>query len=673
MFLPALRGPRLPMRVGLALMLAVTALVVASRAIHYASDPVPLPSNPDTAFYQWRSELLTARPPSALIDFSGPEGEGGSGYRVATPLLGALLRRVAAVDTYTLPALLVVGFNCLLALALGGAAYRYLKDPLLFAAVTLWAGWMLLTPPFIGFLDNVLALLLLAAALSFVNDGRRGAFMVAGFVFLAFLAHPPAALGFVVAVVSASTLRIVLERSWPATLSAEGSTVAGALGGAGLGYGVWRIGAWGPSSTLGDGLHPNEISQEAFAAQLNDWLVMFDLWRTVPLIALGALSFVLVDRVRFRTELFPRTAVLWLLPLLGTLGVFTSYGYPYHRFLTTSPAPILLAGVGLWLIISVLLAAPRKASFTSATVLGCAALGIAIAALVLVPPWVSGVRAWNQASFLGGYLRPVTAAIRAYLGADEKEPPPLVFIASSDQERPWSFRRGTSNRLRAGLPGSAITGSYVFVGDVDDFLAGRPSENPEIARLSQASFEDMRAGVGSRRPLVLMIRRWNPGELKDAPTRDRLVSIDEDLSVLTGPGLERPNPAAPALAFRAGAETRAVAAGERNGRPGLAHLVRVGLGILLIAFLPGALACRYFGRTAVVSFLATAPAISLGLNAFVGFLVLTITREPVTAAIAWVIVAVANLVGAGLLILGRRSRPIRDPSWTGAARDPSAA
>lgn len=318
MFLSALRGPRLPMRVGLALMLAVTALVVASRAIHYASDPVPLPSNPDTAFYQWRSELLTARPPSALIDFSGPEGEGGSGYRVATPLLGALLRRVAAVDTYTLPALLVVGFNCLLALALGGAAYRYLKDPLLFAAVTLWAGWMLLTPPFIGFLDNVLALLLLAAALSFVNDGRRGAFMVAGFVFLAFLAHPPAALGFVVAVVSASTLRIVLERSWPATLSAEGSTVAGALGGAGLGYGVWRIGAWGPSSTLGDGLHPNEISQEAFAAQLNDWLVMFDLWRTVPLIALGALSFVLVDRVRFRTELFPRTAVLWLLPLPGT-------------------------------------------------------------------------------------------------------------------------------------------------------------------------------------------------------------------------------------------------------------------------------------------------------------------------------------------------------------------
>lgn len=286
---------------------------------------------------------------------------------------------------------------------------------------------------------------------------------------------------------------------------------------------------------------------------------------------------------------------------------------------------------------------------------------------------MSGVRAWNQASFLGGYLRPVTAAIRAYLGADEKEPPPLVFIASSDQERPWSFRRGTSNRLRAGLPGSAITGSYVFVGDVDDFLAGRPSENPEIARLSQASFEDLRAGVGSRQPLVLMIRRWNPGELKDAPTRDRLVSIDEDLSVLTDPALQRPNPAAAALAFRAGAETRAVAAGERNGRPGLAHLVRVGLGILLIAFLPGALACRYFGRTDVVSFLATAPAISLGLNAFVGFLVLTITREPVTAAIAWVIVAVANLVGAGLLILGRRSRPIRDPSWTGAARDPSAA
>jgi hypothetical protein len=659
------------MQVALALLLATTALVVASRAIQYADDPVPLPSNPDTAFYQWRSEFLTARPPGELVDFSGPEGDGGSGYRVATPLLGALLRRVAAVDAYTLPALLVVGFNSLLALALGGAAYRYLRDPLLFAAVTLWAGWTLLMPPFIGYLDNVLALFLLVAALSFVGDGRRGAFMVAGFVFLAFLAHPPAVLGFVVAVIAASTLRIVLDRSWPATQSAEGSIVVGAVLGAGLGYGVWRIGAWGPSSTLGDALHPNEISQEKFAAQLNDWLAMFDLWRSIPLIALGALSFVLVDRVRFRTELFPRTAVLWLLPLLGTLGVFTNYGYPYHRFLTTSAAPVLLAGVGLWLIISVLLAAPRRASFASATVLTCAALGIAIAALVLVPPWLSGVRAWNAASFQGA-LRPVTAAIRAYLAADEKDQSPLVFIASSERERPWSFRRGTSNRLRAGLPGPAILRSYVFVGDIDDFLAGRPTENPDIAELSRASFEEMRAGVGSREPLVFIIRRWNSWQPKDAPTRDRLVRIEQDLAVLTGPGLERPNPMAAVAAFRAGAEVRAAAAGERNW-PGLAHLVRVVLGILLIAFLPGALACRYFGRTDIVSFFATAPAISLGLNAFIGFLVLTITREPVTAAIAWVIVAVANLVGAGLLILGRRLRPISDPSWTGTARDPSAA
>ena len=292
---------------------AAAAAIVATRAVPFVSDPARVPSNPDTAFYQWRSELLTAHSPETLVSFSGPQGEGGSGYRVATPLLGALLRSASGTQTYTVPKLLVIGFNSLLVLAIAGTAYRYRRDALLLAAVAVWAGWSLLWPPFTGFLDNVLALLLLVTALAFVDDGRRGAAAVAVLVFVAFLAHPPAVIGFVVAVVLASALRMLLERRWRTVPADERAVLAAALGGIAAGYAAWRIGAWGAASSLGDAIHPNRISQEAFAAVLSEWLAMFEPWFAAPLIAVGILGLFLLGRPRFTNRLLPRTGPVRLL------------------------------------------------------------------------------------------------------------------------------------------------------------------------------------------------------------------------------------------------------------------------------------------------------------------------------------------------------------------------
>ena len=205
------------------------------------------------------------------------------------------------------------------------------------------------------------------------------------------------------------------------------------------------------------------------------------------------------------------------------------------------------------------------------------------------------------------------------------------------------------------IPAPLITESYVFVGDVEEFLAGRPSDNPEIAAFSRASLRDLRAGVGSRQPLVFVIRRWNRGLRDAALVRDRLVPIDSDLFLLTGPGLVDPDPASVAAASRAAAEARAVVVGERDAS-NVPHLAQV-LGIALLTFLPGALALGWFGRFDTVSLVATAPAMSLALNVTVGFLALSITREPVTEGMAWSILAVATLIGAGLMALGARTRP----------------
>ena len=643
------------MRLAAALFVVVVATAtVASRAYVYATHPNRLPSNPDVAFYQWRSELLTARSPATLVSFDGPQGEGGSGYRVATPVLGALLRRISKIDPFTLPKFFVVGLNSLLALALGGAAYRYARDPLLFAAVTLWAGATLFWTPFYGYLDNVLALVLLVTALAFLDGGRRSAMTVAMLVFLAFLAHPPAPVLFASALLGALALRIVLAGPPRATPIAEQFLVGAALTGAIVGYAAWRLGAWGPGATLGDAIHPRPLSQEAFSARLEGWLNMFDLRRTVPLLMLGVLGLVVLERDRFRRELLPRSIVMWLLPLLGALGVFTSYGYPYHRFLAASAAPILVAGIGLWLVVRFVLGARSKPPASSPIAFARVLLALAVTVVVLVPAWESGLGAWEAKTLTSRQVEPVSAAIQAYLG-DDKDPPPLVFVASSEPARAWSFRRGTSNRIRAGLPGPVITDSFVFFGSLDEFLAGRPSDDRQIAAMSRASFEEMRAGVGDRKPLVLVWRLWNRDSLRRDSTRDRLVQIDKDLFVLEAPGLVQVDPVRAAAASRAGAEKRA--AGTFDPAFNLGHFIRIVVGVVLIAFLPGALALPYFGRRDIVSFTTAAPAMSLAMTAFVGFLLLAVTRQPISAETAWAIVGVTNLVGLGLLLLAKRSRP----------------
>src|SRR5439155_637116 len=105
------------------------------------------------------------------------------GYRVTTPVLGALLFRVAGVDPLRFTVLLAVALPVLTAAALGAFAFRHRRDHLLFVLAMLAAAPLFLTVPCIGYMDNLMALFLLAVALSFLDpagvswggSGGRGA------------------------------------------------------------------------------------------------------------------------------------------------------------------------------------------------------------------------------------------------------------------------------------------------------------------------------------------------------------------------------------------------------------------------------------------------------------------------------------------------------------------
>ncbi len=286
-------------------------------------------------------------------------------------------------------------------------------------------------------------------------------------------------------------------------------------------------------------------------------------------------------------------------------------------------------------------------------------VGLAIAGAVLFPLWSSGLQRWNaQGGGWLGYLRPPTAAVVAYF-RNVSDPPPLVFIAADTRTRPWNFRRGTSHRLRAALPAPLVQRAYVFVGNVRDFLAGRATGSPRLARVSKATFLDASRALGSRRPLVLLMRQWNetPANRRYL-RRPHAVPMERDLFVLRGPGFVEPDERSLAAAYEAGARERAhitSQAGISIGDP--AHLARVIGSILLVALVPGMLLVRWFGRTDPAYVLGVAAPLSLAMNLGVGFVLLAVLRRPVTSGMAWTIVAIATALGSAGWFTARRKPP----------------
>jgi hypothetical protein len=127
----------------------------------FLRDPSISAPTRDPAWYTWRSNLMMHDAPKLLVGDWGPFAMFGGGYRVAVPLYGSIMQRVAGIDLYTFSAMMMVGVPVLTGLALGAFSYRRHRDPMLFLIVMLATAAMFMTTPYQGYLDNITVLFLL--------------------------------------------------------------------------------------------------------------------------------------------------------------------------------------------------------------------------------------------------------------------------------------------------------------------------------------------------------------------------------------------------------------------------------------------------------------------------------------------------------------------------------
>lgn len=631
-------------------------------------DPASLPPGPDVPWYMWRTDLLASRPPEALVRFEGPLEAFKGAYRVANPILGGLIRGVADVDQSTLSIFFVAGWNSLAALAVGAAAYRYRRDPLLFAAASLFAAGTLLLNPFVGWVDNMLALILAAAALCFLPEARTSwppRLGIGLLVFVAYFAHPPAAGVFTAVVGAAVVLRMLIDRS--RAVREEGPILVTVAVAAGLAVLVWRVGIWGPGRSFTDAVNPPAFGADYFFQTAANWIRSAEPLRFVPLMLAGLAVVVLIGR-RFRSDPFPRTTVLWLLPVLGVLGYYVGWVYPYKRFLNVTLAPVLLAGIGTWAVVRPFLA--RASSGRRGRWFGVA--GLAIAGIILVPVWMDGLHSYRgRANWMWPSTRSAMSVVRAYIA--EEPGRPIVFVLSAPRRATpealygaeW---RGNWSVLRAALPVEALGRTYLYLGSIRDLLRSRPTErgNATLDALSRASFQAMQRGLRGRQPMVFVIDRLND-ELGNRAFiySERSIRLGAEVALLRDPPFAPPDPDAVEAARTADLRIRRFIDEPPFFLAGPDDLVRGALGLALVLLVPGLLAARWFGVRTVAVGLGTVPAISLAMNAASGLIVLGILRRPLSAEVAWVIVGVATLTGAALFVLSLRStRPDQEGAGT---------
>jgi hypothetical protein len=630
--------------------------VITAWLVSFIGVPSAVPPGPDVAWYTWRSEVLMTFPPGVLVSMDGPLGVFGGGYRVAAPLLGGLLGHVAGMDRYTASIALVAGRQALVALTLGSVAYRFWPDPLLFAVTTLFAGGMLFARPFLGAVDNMFTLLLLAAALWFVGRRDRPA-LAATFllVLVAFFSHPPVAALFVMALLAAAVLRALFERRIAGAVREDGPVAGAALTAAGLAALLWWVGLWGPGRSFADAFHLAPVPAELFQRAVPGQLLALGPERLIPLGLIG-IAVVLAARRPLAEHALSRMLLAWLLPLLGLLGAVVGLRYPFKRAVTGTLSPIVLASIGTW--------APIRALIRSRSIPGPriarGALGIAVAVPILALTWQLGLTQYQDLPpWMTPERRAALAAASAYL---ERRPADAVFVAAASPRmapnRIWGeIWRGDWSLVRAGLSGDQIPRTHLFLGSVEDFLANRPtrSSNPTLDLVSEASLAEIERVLNGRLPVVFLIVDMNL-HLENLTYLDpsRSTFLGSNIALLEGPGVAPVDQEAVGAARTAGLVASRDLASSPNPLGDPLHLARVALGLALLLVLPGALAARWFGVRGLPSALGVIPVFSVAMNVTSGLILLAVLRRPLTPAMGWATVGLATAAGVALLILSRR-------------------
>lgn len=608
----------------------------------------------DPAYYTWRTEVLTSEKPATLLKITGPFDVFSGGYRVSSSVLGGYLRRIAGVSTLHVTVFLVVALPVLIALLLGGFAFRQRGDPLIFHAVALGSGSLLLTPPFVGYLDNVLCLFFLAASLWFIAPARTSWAARAAFGLLLLAAsftHPTTLVIFFAVLCLMAVARWIYRRfDLRSVIRDDGPAIATAFAVLVLMYLIWKVGIWGRSESLGESALPPPYGSSFFVDRMVLWVKAMRPALNGPLFLIGAVGLLAAGRRAAEDEL-ARVSLVWLAPLAGLFGFVGGLTYPYYRFFNTTLAWILLPGVGLYLVVRFFVERSRGAGGTIAAVVVIGAMAVLIGTNFSTTLKLSN---WNNPS--GGWLSAEEKgdldALRSQLATHAGPEQPVVFVVdekASPAFQIYGFSKLSGNTSRYGLPAGQIDRGYEYLGSLDKYLADKPTLTGDKTydKLSPEFLKDVDEGTaGAEEPIVVVAKIFNESganaDLFDqgAPTgigSDTIpgganVWLLQDGGITTGDGTQL---------------TIQIATPE----PTALHPLAVLAGLVLL-LLPGAFAIRYFlPDAAFPELLGLAPALSFTFVALSGIAVLAVTRHPFSTVIAWVSLAVAAAAGFALMLV----------------------
>ncbi|MGH2699337.1 MAG: hypothetical protein ACRDJL_09090, partial [Actinomycetota bacterium] len=363
----------------------------------FITNPERVAPTKDPAYYTWRTELIMTETPGTLLDTKGPYDYFSSGYRVTAPVTGALLRTIPGVSELHGTVFLMVLLPVLTSLLLAGFAYRHRRDPLLWHAVAFFSASLYLTPPFVGYLDNVFCLFFLAASLSFLTEARTSwpaRIGFGGFLLAAGLTHPTTLVFFGLSLGLMSLAKLIFRRfDFRAVVREDLPMLLAALVAAGVAFAVWTVGMWGEPAPLADAALAPPYDSDFFLTRMGLWIDALRPWLNGPLLVLGVVGILAAGR-RWVNEDLARVSILWLAPLAGLFGFIGGLTYPYYRFFNTTLAWLLLVGLGAYFLVRFLVSKSVVA----------AAIGLVVLAVIVATNFTSGfeLTGWNNAR--GGWI-----------------------------------------------------------------------------------------------------------------------------------------------------------------------------------------------------------------------------------------------------------------------------
>ena len=427
----------------------------------FLADPSLSAPTRDPAWYTWRAQVILESDPLRVAEEWGPNGLFAGGYRVTVPLAGALLQQVVGIDRYTFSAYLMIGLPILTGLALGAALFRSRRDPLVVLTTLLATVALFLTTPYVGYLDNITVLFLLALTIPFVHEARtswgaRTALFLIGIA--AAFTHPTTCVIFGAVLMAVFGFHFLTSRfSLGAALRADGPMLMSVGFGMVVGLAMWVVGIWGGSASLAEAALPPPYTAEFFTDRLVEWVTSLQPVVIVPFIVIAIVSTILLSRrTREPARTEDQVSIWWLIAFAGAASVVTGAAIPYYRFMNASAAPMALVGLGAFVAIRWLLRDRRGGALVAGAI--AAVLVVASLGYVLYDGvenrWVSESNQWaNQ------QVRTSLAAVNEVVGAAGERPNVLVVNygdtddPATDTNTAYGWAKTFSNVFRTGIAG----------------------------------------------------------------------------------------------------------------------------------------------------------------------------------------------------------------------------